>query len=66
MQICKNLKVPMVLDIHHHNCKNEGEYIGDLLEEIFIDKRFGRKRQAFFTYSYIQGNGGRGGTEYTK
>ncbi|MBC5995517.1 UV DNA damage repair endonuclease UvsE [Romboutsia ilealis] len=35
LQICKNLKVPMVLDIHHHNCKNEGEYIGDLLEEIF-------------------------------
>ena len=35
LQICKSLKVPMVLDIHHHNCKNEGEYIGDLLEEIF-------------------------------
>lgn len=33
--ICKALKVPMVLDIHHHNCKNEGEDIGDLLEEIF-------------------------------
>lgn len=35
LQICKALKVPMVLDIHHHNCKNEGEDIGDLLEEIF-------------------------------
>lgn len=35
LRICKALKVPMVLDIHHHNCKNEGEDIGDLLEEIF-------------------------------
>lgn len=35
LQICKALKVPMVLYIHHHNCKNEGEDIGDLLEEIF-------------------------------
>ena len=35
LQICKNLKVPMVLDIHHHNCKNEGEDIGDLLDDIF-------------------------------
>ena len=35
LRICKALKVPMVLDIHHHNCKNEGEDIGDLLDDIF-------------------------------
>lgn len=38
----------------------------NLLEEIFIDRGLEGKRQAFFTYSYIQGNGGRGVTEYTK
>ena len=35
LEICKKINVPMVLDIHHHNCKNEGEDIGDLLEGIF-------------------------------
>ncbi len=35
LYICKETNIPMVLDVHHHNCKNEGEYIGDLLNEIF-------------------------------
>lgn len=33
--ICKDLKIPMVLDVHHHKCVNNGEDIGDLLPEIF-------------------------------
>lgn len=35
LNICKKLKVPMVLDIHHHWCNNNGEDLLDLLEEIF-------------------------------
>ncbi len=33
--ICKELKVPMVLDVHHHNCANEGENLEDMLRSIF-------------------------------
>lgn len=33
--ICKELKVPMVLDVHHHNCANNGEVLGDMLSDIF-------------------------------
>lgn len=33
--LCKTLQIPMVLDVHHHNCNNNGENIEDLLEEIF-------------------------------
>lgn len=35
LSLCKTLKIPMVLDVHHHNCNNNGENIEDLLEEIF-------------------------------
>lgn len=35
LEICKKVKLPMVLDYHHHICKNDGENIGDLLKEIF-------------------------------
>ncbi|WP_042273128.1 UV DNA damage repair endonuclease UvsE [[Clostridium] dakarense] len=35
LDICKTVSLPMVLDVHHHNCNNDGEYIGDLLVEIF-------------------------------
>lgn len=35
LDLCKVLDIPMVLDVHHHNCNNEGENIEDLLEEIF-------------------------------
>lgn len=35
LNICQRGKLPMVLDVHHHVCKNEGEDIGELLEAIF-------------------------------
>lgn len=35
LEICKILRIPMVLDVHHHNCNNNSERIEDLLEEIF-------------------------------
>jgi len=33
--ICKDISVPMVLDVHHHNCINNGEKIEDFLPEVF-------------------------------
>lgn len=33
--LCKSINLPMVLDVHHHNCKNEGENLSDLIGEIF-------------------------------
>jgi UV DNA damage endonuclease len=33
--ICREIKIPMVLDVHHHNCVNSGEQLSDLLPEIF-------------------------------
>lgn len=35
LEICQELQIPMVVDIHHHNCVNTGEEIGDCLEKIF-------------------------------
>ena len=35
LEICKELSIPMVLDIHHHWCNNNGEILEDMLEEIF-------------------------------
>lgn len=35
LRICKELGIPMVLDVHHHNCVNNGEDIEELLPEIF-------------------------------
>ena len=35
LEICKKANLPMVLDIHHHNCNNEGECIKDMIKEIF-------------------------------
>lgn len=35
LDLCTTLRIPMVLDVHHHNCNNHGENIEDLLEEIF-------------------------------
>ncbi|GAB6169588.1 UV DNA damage repair endonuclease UvsE [Clostridium carnis] len=35
LELCKTLKLPMVLDVHHHNCNNNGENISDMLEDIF-------------------------------
>ena len=34
LSLCKELKIPMVLDIHHHNCNNEGDDIKVILEDI--------------------------------
>ncbi|MDO5515925.1 MAG: UV DNA damage repair endonuclease UvsE [Clostridium sp.] len=35
LHLCEVLGTPMVVDVHHHNCNNNGESIEDLLEEIF-------------------------------
>ncbi len=35
LEICRDLKVPMVLDVHHHNCVNNGEPLEDMLRDIF-------------------------------
>jgi UV DNA damage endonuclease len=34
LNLCKLLELPMVFDVHHHNCNNNGEKIEDLLEDI--------------------------------
>ncbi|MGL6107135.1 UV DNA damage repair endonuclease UvsE [Romboutsia sp.] len=36
IKICRKTKLPMVLDVHHHDCNNTGEDIGDLLEKVFL------------------------------
>lgn len=33
--ICNELKIPMVIDIHHHNCVNNGEKLEELLPSVF-------------------------------
>ncbi|MBS5937639.1 UV DNA damage repair endonuclease UvsE [Clostridium sp.] len=35
LNLCKSINVPMVLDIHHHNCNNNGDEITNILEDIF-------------------------------
>ena len=35
LKICEQLKIPMVLDYHHHLCNNNGEKIEDFIERIF-------------------------------
>ena len=35
LSLCKTLNIPMVLDVHHHNCNNNGEDIEDMLKDIF-------------------------------
>ncbi|ACD52140.1 UV damage repair endonuclease UvdE [Clostridium botulinum] len=35
LNVCEELEVPMVLDVHHHNCNNSGENIMELIEDIF-------------------------------
>lgn len=35
LSICKKTEIPMVLDVHHHICKNEDECLEDLIEDIF-------------------------------
>ena len=35
LELCKEIKRPMVLDVHHHNCYNQGERLEDYLPAIF-------------------------------
>ncbi len=35
LQLCQDLGVPMVLDVHHHICNNEGDDIIEILPDIF-------------------------------
>ncbi len=35
LDICRDLKVPMVLDIHHHKCINNGEGLKDIIPLAF-------------------------------
>lgn len=35
LHICQTLNIPMVLDVHHHNCNNNGESIQDMLKDVF-------------------------------
>jgi UV DNA damage endonuclease len=35
LNLCEELHIPMVLDVHHHKCVNNGEQIGELLPRIF-------------------------------
>lgn len=35
LRICKELDAPMVLDVHHHLCNNQGENLDALLLDIF-------------------------------
>lgn len=35
LEICKTTNLPMVLDVHHYDCKNDGECLEDLLQDIF-------------------------------
>lgn len=35
LKLCRKLGIPMVLDVHHHRCNNQGEDIKDFLEEVF-------------------------------
>jgi UV DNA damage endonuclease len=35
LDICEDLHIPMVLDVHHHNCTNNGEQVEMLLPRIF-------------------------------
>lgn len=35
LDLCTTLGIPMVLDVHHHNCNNNGENIEEMLEGIF-------------------------------
>ena len=35
LYLCNILNIPMVLDIHHHNCNNNGEDITNFLSDVF-------------------------------
>ncbi|MEJ6950911.1 UV DNA damage repair endonuclease UvsE [Natronospora cellulosivora (SeqCode)] len=35
LELCQEIKRPMVLDVHHHNCYNQGENLREYLDRIF-------------------------------
>jgi len=35
LKLCKTLSTPMVLDVHHHICNNDGDNIVEILPDIF-------------------------------
>lgn len=35
LELCKDLNIPMVFDIHHYKCNNEGEDLKTLVKEVF-------------------------------
>ena len=35
LSLCNELNLPMVLDVHHHNCNNDNDTIYDLIPKIF-------------------------------
>ncbi len=35
LNLCRATNLPMVLDVHHHNCNNNGEDLGEMLSDIF-------------------------------
>lgn len=35
LNLCNELNLPMVLDVHHHNCNNKNDNIYDLIPDIF-------------------------------
>ena len=39
LNLCNELNLPMVLDVHHHNCNNNGENIYELIPKIFLTWR---------------------------
>lgn len=35
LYLCQKLNIPMVLDVHHHVCNNNGEVLSDFIDDIF-------------------------------
>lgn len=35
LELCREIKKPMVLDVHHHNCNNRGDDVFDFIDDIF-------------------------------
>ena len=48
LNICQTLNIPMVLDVHHHRCLNNGEKLADLLPAV-LDTWQGRLPKLHFS-----------------
>lgn len=35
LRICREIQAPMVLDVHHHKCNNDGETLASMIKDIF-------------------------------